>query len=157
MKSSLGADFADIVGRDLDALGAQLARYPDDASLWRVAGTVTNAPGNLVLHVVGNLRHYVGGVLGRSGYVRHRDEEFSRQGLTRDELLALVRSCRSEVVPVLAGLSDEVLAGAYPGELPPSMRGATTRRFLLHLSGHLMWHLGQVDYHRRLVAEAGPA
>jgi hypothetical protein len=157
MGSSLGADFAFILGRDLDALAAQIARYPDDASLWRVAGTVTNAPGTLTLHVVGNLRHYVGAVLGGSGYVRDRDAEFSRRGLTRDTLVDMVRACRSEVVPVLDGLSEAVLAGAYPGELPPSMRGATTRRFLLHLSGHFMWHLGQVDYHRRLLAEVAPA
>jgi uncharacterized damage-inducible protein DinB len=118
---------------------------------------VTNPPGSLTLHVVGNLRHYVGAVLGGSGYVRHRDEEFSRKGLSRDELVALVRACRTEVVPVLEGLSEALLVGPYPGELPASMVGATTRRFLLHLSGHCMWHRGQVDYHRRLLAEPGPA
>jgi uncharacterized damage-inducible protein DinB len=156
MESSLGADLAFLLGRDLDALAAQIGRYPDDASLWRIEGEVTNAAGTLALHVVGNLRHYVGGVLGGSGYVRDREAEFTRREPGREDLQAMVRACRAEVVPVLEGLDDRVLAGPYPGDLPASLRGATTRRFLLHLSGHLMWHLGQMDYHRRLLGGPGP-
>lgn len=151
MWSSVGSDFAHLLGRDLDSLAVQLERYPDDAAVWRAEGEVTNSAGTLVLHLLGNLRHYVGAVLGGSDYRRLRDEEFSQRGIGRDELVARVRACRAEVVPVLEALSDEVLAGPYPGELPPSMAGATTRRFLLHLWGHFMWHLGQVDYHRRLL------
>ncbi|NJD19843.1 MAG: DinB family protein [Gemmatimonadetes bacterium] len=157
MGSPLGADFAFILGRDLDALAAQIERYPDDASLWRVAETPANPTGTLTLHVVGNLRHYVGAVLGGSGYRRDREREFSRRDLGRKELVDLVRACRAEVVPVLQGLGEEALSGDYPGDLPTSMHGATTQRFLLHLAGHFMWHLGQADYHRRLLAVAGPA
>ena len=157
MGTPLGADFAFILGRDLDALAAQIERYPDDASLWRVTELVTNPTGTLTLHVVGNLRHYVGEVLGASGYRRDREREFSCRDLARQELVDLVRACRAEVVPVLERLTEEALSGDYPGDLPPSMRGATTRRFLLHLSGHFMWHLGQADYHRRLLAGAEPA
>jgi len=157
MSTSLGADLAHILGRDLESLASQIARYPDDASLWRTGGTTKNAAGTLALHLVGNLRHYVGAVLGGSSYVRVRDAVFSTRGIGREELLARIRACRSEVVPILERLGEDVLNGPYPGELPPSMAGATTRRFLLHLSGHLMWHLGQVDYHRRLLVESEPA
>lgn len=150
MSTTLGADFAHILGRDLDALATQISRYPDDASLWRLVGTIQNPPGTLVHHLVGNLRHYVGAVLGGSAYARDRAAEFSVRGTAKDELLLMIGACRAEVVPILASLSDEALAAPYPGELPASMAGATTRRFLLHLSGHFMWHLGQVDYHRRL-------
>lgn len=155
--SSLGADYAHILGRDLESLAAQVARYPDDASLWRVSGTIQNPAGTLVLHLVGNLFHYVGGVLGGSGYVRDRDAEFAGRGLSREELLGRIQACREQVVAVLGGVSDEVMAAPYPGVLPPSMAGATTHRFLLHLSGHFMWHLGQVDYHRRILVEGSRA
>ena len=155
--SSSGADFAYVFARDLESLGAQIAAYPDDASLWRVGGTTKNPAGALVLHLVGNLFHYVGAVLGGSTYVRDRDAEFATRGVGRDELLARVRACRAQVVPVLEGLGAEAMASPYPGVLPPSMTGATTHRFLLHLSGHFMWHLGQVNYHRRLFVEADKA
>lgn len=155
--STPGADFAFIFARDLESLAGQIAAYPDDASLWRVAGTIKNPPGALAQHLVGNLLHYVGAVLGDSGYVRDRDAEFVGRGLGRDELLAHIRACRAEVVQVLQDLDADVMASPYPGTLPPVMAGATTHRFLLHLSGHFMWHLGQVDYHRRLLIEAAGA
>lgn len=156
MSSTLGADFAYILGRDLESLAVHISRYPDDASLWRTGGTTKNAPGSLALHLVGNLRHFVGAILGGSDYVRDRDAEFSTTGLGREELVARIRACRAEVVPILEALQEDALSGPYPGEVPPHMKGATTRRFLLHLSGHLMWHLGQVDYHWRLLVESDP-
>lgn len=151
----LGEDYAHILGRDLGALAAQVEKYPDDASLWRVSGSILNPAGTLVLHLAGNLLHYVGAVLGGTGYVRDRDAEFAQRDVPRAELLARIEACRDAVVPVLASLPDEAFAAPYPGTLPPHLAGATTHRFLLHLSGHFMWHLGQVDYHRRLLAE-GP-
>lgn len=153
--SLLGEDYAHILGRDLSALAAQVEKYPDDASLWRVSGSILNPAGTLVLHLVGNLLHYVGGVLGGTGYARDRDAEFSGRDVSKAELVARVAACRETVVGVLAALPDEAFASPYPGALPPHLAGASTHRFLLHLSGHFMWHLGQVDYHRRLLVE-GP-
>ena len=152
--STLGADFAVIFGRDLESLATKVGAYPDEASLWRVGGTIKNPAGTLVLHLVGNLLHYVGAVLGGSDYVRDRDAEFSTRGVGREELLQRIWACRAEVVSALERVDDEAMSAPYPGVLPPSMTGATTHRFLLHLSGHFMWHLGQVDYHRRLLIEA---
>lgn len=151
---TLGGSFARILGRDLDRLAAQVERYPDDDALWKVGGTIQNPAGTLVLHLVGNLQHYIGAVLGGSEYVRDRDAEFAGRGASRGELLALIAGCRDEVVPTLEALPDDLVRAPYPGDLPPSMAGASTHLFLLHLSGHFMWHLGQVDYHRRLLVEA---
>lgn len=151
--SAAAQDFAWIVGRDLDALAGQIERYPDDEALWRVGGTILNPAGTLVLHLAGNLRAYVGAVLGGTGYVRDRDAEFSRRGVGRAELLALIATCRAEVVPALDALDPARLEAPYPGPLPGPLEGATTHRFLLHLCAHLGWHRGQVDYHRRLLVE----
>ena len=150
--NSLAGDLAAIMGRDLDALAAGIEAYPDDASLWRVSGNIINSGGTLALHVVGNLSHFVGAVLGGTGYVRDREAEFGDRDVSRAEILARIAACRDEVVSIVEGLDDDLLAGPYPGTLPPHLAGTTTRRFLLHLSGHLMWHRGQLDYHRRILA-----
>jgi hypothetical protein len=153
MSTTLGNDFARILGRDLDALAGQIAGYPDDESLWRIGGAILNSAGTLALHMVGNLEHYVGAVLGGSSYVRDRHREFSERDVSREEILSMVSGCRETVVSSLRNLADADALAPYPGELPPSMEGASTHLFLLHLSGHFLWHLGQVDYHRRLLVE----
>lgn len=151
MSGELGGDFAHILGRELDALAEQVGKYPDDASLWRVEGSILNSAGTLVLHLVGNLSHYVGAVLGGSGYVRDRDAEFQRRDVPRSELLAMIGTCKEDVVSALEALDDDQVTAAYPGQLPPFLTGATTHRFLVHLTGHFQWHKGQVDYHRRIL------
>jgi len=153
--STAGADFAYIFGRDLESLATQIGAYPDDATLWRVGGTIKNPAGTLALHLMGNLLHFVGAVLGGSDYVRDRDAEFSTRGVGREELLKRIWACRAEVVTALERVGDDVMSAPYRGTMPAYLAGATTHRFLLHLSGHFMWHLGQVDYHRRLLVESG--
>lgn len=153
MSTTLGNDFARILGRDLDALAGQIGGYPDDESLWRIGGTILNSAGTLALHMVGNLEHYVGAVLGGTDYVRDRHREFSERDVPREVIQGMVSRCQETVISTLRDLSDEAFLAPYPGELPRSMEGASTHLFLLHLSGHLLWHLGQVDYHRRLLVE----
>jgi hypothetical protein len=153
MSSTLGNDFARILGRDLDALAGQVAGYPDDQSMWRVGGTILNSAGTLALHMVGNLEHYVGAVLGGSDYVRDRHREFSERDVSREEILSMVSRCQETVISTLRDIADQDFMAPYPGELPRAMEGASTHLFLLHLSGHFLWHLGQVDYHRRILVE----
>jgi hypothetical protein len=150
--STLGKDFARIMGRDLDRLRDEVEAYASDADLWRVRGEIKNSAGTLALHLAGNLDHFVGAVLGHSGYVRDREAEFGDRDVPRDEILHRVASCRSAVVGTLNGLSDAALQLPYPGQLPPPLAGSTTHLFLVHLAGHLTWHLGQINYHRRLLA-----
>ncbi len=153
MSGTLGEDFARILGRDLDALAGQLAGYPDEEDLWRLSGTILNAPGTLALHLVGNLEHYVGAVLGGTDYARDRDAEFGERDVPRDEILGRISRCQETVLSTLRELPDDAVMSPYPGELPPAMAGASTHLFLLHLCGHFLWHLGQIDYHRRLLVE----
>jgi len=154
MGTTLGGDYARILGRDLDALRRHVEGYPDDESLWRIGGSILNSAGTLALHLVGNLEHYVGAVLGGTDYVRDRHREFSERDVARTEILERVSRCRETVVSTLQEIDDEQFLAPFPGELPPSMEGASTHLFLLHLSGHFLWHLGQMDYHRRILIEA---
>ena len=151
MSTSLASDFARIFDRDLAALATQLESYPDEAGMWRLGGSIKNSAGTLALHLAGNLEHFVGTVLGGTGYVRDREAEFGDRDVPRAELLERIARCRRTVADTLGTLDDEALRAPYPGRMPPSYEGANTHLFLLHLCAHLMWHLGQVDYHRRLV------
>ena len=63
--------------RDLGKLKEEVDSYQNEANLWIVTNDVSNSAGNLCLHLVGNLNHFIGAVLGDSGYVRQRDLEFS--------------------------------------------------------------------------------
>ncbi len=147
-------DFATIFLRDLDTLRQEVELYPDDAALWKTIPGLPNSGGTLALHLAGNLRHFIGGVLGETGYVRDRDAEFSTRALSRIDLIALIDAARSEVAKTLQGLGESVLDAAYPTLLMG--RSIPTRRFLLHLATHLTYHLGQLDYHRR-AATGSPA
>ena len=140
-------DLRKLLRRDLDTLAREIALYPDDASLWTAVPGQPTHVGNLALHLVGNLRHFVGAVLGGTGYVRERDLEFSTTGRTREELAALIALAKAEVDAALASLPDARLAEPYPQDI----RGErlATRLVLQHLATHLAFHLGQLDYHRR--------
>lgn len=148
---SRAAAFRALFVRDLDRLAGEVEAYPDDASLWRVDGLIANSGGTLALHLAGNLQHFVGALLGGSGYVRDREREFAARGLGRRELLDEIAAARAAVDAALADLPDEVLDAPWTGG-GPLPDGATTAAMLLHLSGHLMYHTGQVNYHRRLLA-----
>ena len=138
--------------RDLNKLKAEIELYENEADLWKKPGDVPNSAGNLCLHLNGNLQHFFGAVLGATGYVRDRDAEFSSVGISREAMISDVESTLAVVKSTLAKLSDDDLAAIYPIEV--FGKPMTTGFFLTHLATHLDWHLGQINYHRRMVAAA---
>ena len=153
--STLAKDFAAVFDRELGLLEEEIAAYRDDADLWTTIGAQKNAPATLAIHVVGGLNAMVGASLGNTGYIRDRDLEFSRRGVSRDDVIQMIRYCRDTIVPIIAGLDDDSLAGIHPGPVPPALKGITTQRFLMHLLWHVGWHRGHIYYHR-LGIEAPP-
>lgn len=139
----------DLYARDLQRLRDAVAAYPDDDALWRTAGAISNSGGTLCLHLCGNLRHFIGHTLGGHAYVRDREREFSARGLTRAELLAEVDRMRIEVLGTLAALEPTALERTFPQHLME--REWRTDELLVHLHGLLCYHLGQLDYHRRIL------
>ena len=135
--------------RDLEKLVTELEAYTDESKLWVRAGEIKNPAGNLVLHLHGNLNHFVGKILGKLEFVRDREAEFSRSDVPRAELIAMVRATSGMLETVLPALNPEDLEKPYPLEVLGYPM--TSGYFLIHLYGHLNWHLGQVNYHRRLV------
>lgn len=142
--------WTELFQRDLELLGGELLATPEE-HLWETTGAIRNSIGTLTLHLCGNLQHFVGAVLGGSGYVRDRDAEFATRGSSRDELLHGVEEARMMVVRVLSSLPPERLLEPMQ-QVPPRFEGSSIGFYLAHLSGHLAYHLGQVNYLRRALS-----
>lgn len=136
--------------RDLDKLKTEVTQYSNEADLWKTSGEITNSAGNLTLHLIGNLKHFFGAVLGGTGFVRDRDAEFSTGGVSRAELLTEIDAAKADVRSTLEKLTDADLAADYPIEV--FGHPMTTEYFVTHLATHFNYHLGQVNYHRRMLA-----
>ncbi|MGE3276129.1 MAG: DinB family protein [Vicinamibacterales bacterium] len=145
--------------RDLACFVREVELCPDDERLWQVVPGITNSVGNLGLHVAGNLQHFVGAVLGGTGYVRRREDEFGRRAGTRAEVVAALEAASGTIRAVLPRVTAEALAAPFPEQ--PGGHTINTGVFLQHLASHLALHLGQAGYLRRIVtanpASAGPS
>jgi uncharacterized damage-inducible protein DinB len=137
-----------IFERDLNKLITEIESYNDEDKLWITEGTIANSAGNLCLHLIGNLNTYIGGELGKSGYIRDRDAEFSLKNIHKSELLNNIESTKQVVLDTLDKISVDDLEEEYPIEV--FERRTTVSFFLVHLATHLNYHLGQINYHRRL-------
>ena len=135
--------------RDLERLRQEIDLYKDESDLWHIENDIANSAGNLCLHLIGNLNTYIGAELGKTGYVRHRELEFSLKYIPKAELLSKIDETIKVVEKVLDDLTDEQLSEEYP--ILVFAAKTSTQYFLVHLATHLSYHLGQINYHRRLL------
>jgi hypothetical protein len=135
--------------RDLNRLTKEIESYGDETNLWNTTDQITNSAGNLVLHLVGNLKHFIGKEIGGYDYQRNREFEFSGKDVPRAELLKEINSCKTQVIVSLEGMDGSLLSTNYPLEVFGHQMDHSF--FLLHLYGHLNYHLGQINYHRRFL------
>jgi uncharacterized damage-inducible protein DinB len=135
--------------RELDGFAREVELCPNDDVLWKTVPGVANSVGNLALHVCGNLQHFIGAILGHTGYVRDRQAEFGTNSGTRADVVEEIRRTIVVVDRVLSSLPDDALDRDYP----QPVHGLTlpAHRFLMHLSAHLAHHLGQAGYLRRIL------
>ncbi len=150
---SITRDLASLFDRDLAKLTQQIEAFPTDEALWQTLPGVTNAAGNLALHIEGNLREFVGRQLGNLPYERKRELEFNSKGQSRDELSKRLAEVRRSIPPIIKELSAEQMQMEYPEVVLGA--ATSTQEFLIHLYGHLNWHLGQIDYLRRILLTDG--
>jgi len=135
--------------RELKKLQTEISLYKDEDNLWLVKEGISNSAGNLCLHLLGNLNHFIGTSLGNTGYVRYRDDEFSLKNIPRQDLLMNIDNCILIVHGSLQKLTDADLEKDFPLEFNGKI--ISTLHMLIHLHGHLTYHLGQINYHRRLL------
>jgi Protein of unknown function (DUF1572) len=135
--------------REIATLERELDLYPDDASLWKELPGLPNPAGNLVLHLAGSLQHFFGATLGNTGYQQNREAEFSTRNVSRSDLKQELSSARQGVIAAFEHLTEDSLTQVFPVQFADAP--FSIRLTLLQFLGHLAYHLGQVDYHRRVV------
>lgn len=136
--------------RDLNKLKTEILEYKNEHNLWLTEKGVANSAGNLCLHLIGNLNTFIGAELGKTGYVRDRPLEFSLKDVPRAELISSIDEIIDIIDRSLDSLTDSDLDEDYP--VTKIVEGGSSIGFMLvHLAGHLAYHLGQINYHRRLL------
>jgi hypothetical protein len=135
--------------RDLSKLKGEIESYPDENSIWEIRSDINNSAGNLTLHLIGNLNTYIGAELNKTGYIRNRELEFTLKNIPRVQLIQSIEATISVIENVLDQLSVKDLKKEYPTLIWE--KKTSTEYVLIHLTTHLAYHLGQINYHRRLL------
>ena len=138
-----------LFNRDLNRLKKEIESYTSEEKIWIIDKQIANSSGNLCLHIAGNLNTYIGKELGGINYIRNRDQEFSLRNIPRSELVKKITGLMSIIDQVLSKLDESELSKEYPLFVLDTR--TSTEYMLVHLATHLAYHLGQVNYHRRLL------
>lgn len=135
--------------RDLNKLQSEIELYQNEKNLWLIEKNIANSAGNLCLHIIGNLNTYIGAEFGKTNYIRNRDLEFSQKDIPRAELVSKIKETILIVNKSLDQLTEEDLKKEYP--VLVFDKKTSVEYYLIHLTTHLAYHLGQINYHRRLL------
>ena len=138
-----------LFNRDLKRVINEIEQYNNEVDIWKIKGQINNSAGNICLHLVGNLKTYIGKELGETNYIRNRELEFSSKNVPRQELIKIVENTIEIITQTLDNLNEDMLATEYP--ILVLENKTSTEYLLVHLTTHLTYHLGQINYHRRLI------
>lgn len=140
-----------IFDRDLKQLKVEIDLYKNENKIWFVENEISNSAGNLCLHLIGNLNTYIGNVFGKTDYIRNRPQEFSLKNISKADLILKIEATQVVVEEALNKIKEDELLIDYP--LLVFENKTSTEYMLIHLTTHLAYHLGQINYHRRLLDE----
>ena len=143
-------DFTDFFEKGLNKLIDEINLYNNEDDLWKIKEGISNSGWNLTLHLIGNLNHFIGAILTNTDYIRERDKEFSLKNIPRTQLIEAINNINAVIKNTLPVLSEDDLQKEFPVKI--NNKTSSTRFILMHLLTHLNYHLGQVNYHRRLIS-----
>lgn len=146
MKTSL----VQLFQRDIEKLQKEIQLYSNEEIFWKIDNDIKNSAGNLAIHLIGNLNHFIGATLGDTGYIRQRDKEFNDKNIPRKLIIEQLDTIKETIEKVILKLTENELINEYPIPVFKN-ESMTTEYFLIHLYGHFNYHLGQINYHRRLL------
>jgi hypothetical protein len=119
------------------------ARSVTEEQLWVKPFPFGNSIGHLLLHLTGNLNHYVGALIAGSGYTRHREHEFTdATRYPRDEVLSRFHQAVAMVAETLSTQDDSAFLTPVSGQPPIQTRLG----LFLVCAAHLNNHVGQMSY-----------
>ncbi len=135
--------------RDLDKLIEEISLFKNEEDVWKIKKGISNSAGNLTLHLIGNLNYFIGTALGHTNYVRDREKEFSLKDIPREKLVGDIKDLQTMIENTLSKIQSEELKKDFPWTF--NDKELSTENMLIHLSAHLNYHLGQVNYLRRIL------
>jgi len=114
-----------------------------EEEIWRRPNAETPSVGNLVLHLMGNVRQYIVSGLGGAPDRRRRSAEFAETGpLPTPELLSRLEALMAEV--------EATLGRVDPASLLAKRRvqgfDESGLSILVHVVEHFSYHVGQISY-----------
>ncbi|MEO9022046.1 MAG: DUF1572 family protein [Ginsengibacter sp.] len=142
-------NIADLYERDLEKLAKEISLYKNENDLWKAKEGIINPGGNLAVHIIGSVNYFVGSILGNTGYVRDRDGEFSVKNISREQILADLENAKKMAVKVLSAIPEEEMKKEYPIKI--AGQTSPVRDTLVFFLAHLNYHLGQLNYLRRMI------
>jgi uncharacterized damage-inducible protein DinB len=129
--------------RHMAARVEKAARSVTEQQLWTKPFPFGNSIGHLVLHLTGNLNHYIGAIVAGSGYVRRREHEFTDpERYPLDELLGRFHEAVDMVARALDSQNDSSFATPVPDQPPIQTRLG----LFLVCASHMNNHVGQMSY-----------
>jgi hypothetical protein len=145
----LNTTLANFYERDIRKLIEEINLFQNEENLWRTHGSVRNSCGTLALHIIGGTNYLIGTTLAHTGYVRDRDNEFTDRGVKRKDLVSQLEALIPMINKTLTGFTSEQMEANYP----IMFDGATRSNYyvLIQLLAHLNYHLGQINYLRRIL------
>ena len=147
----LNKNLIELFARDLNKLIKEIELYSTEDNLWKVSEGISNSAGNLTLHIIGNLNTFIGATLGNTGYQRNREAEFSSKNVPRATIIEQLNNTINVIESTLSKITEHDMEKNFPVVVFKEKGETSTAYFLMHLSTHLNYHLGQINYHRRLL------
>ena len=115
----------------------------NESALWHRPNEVSNAIGNQVLHLCGNIHQYVISSLGNQKDIRNRSMEFSeRNGHSKKELISLINQTVAAALDIIASIDETTLLKVRPVQTY-SFSGV---QVLIHATEHFSYHTGQIAF-----------
>ena len=136
--------------RDLNRLSEEITKTSPEF-LYKKTDNIKNSIGNLALHLCGNLSHFIAHVLGKDSYIRKRDDEFNTNSLSKNDIINEVSHTITRLEETAGSVNSIDLSKDFP--IKVFSENMSTEAFLIHLYGHLNYHLGQINYLRRFNSE----
>jgi uncharacterized damage-inducible protein DinB len=131
---------------------ACFAKLSDD-QIWMRNSPSENAPGNLVLHLCGNVRQWIGSYVGGLEDVRNRPEEF-RTDIQMDRAALLAQL--DETLALALDVLGRVPAGQLPERIPvQDGQVKSVLEAIYHVVGHFQQHTGQIIFITKLLTSEG--
>ena len=135
--------------RDIHKLIEEINLFKNEENIWQTTSSLKNSCGNLVLHIIGGMNYLIGTTLAHTEYVRNRDQEFIQKNVEKKKLIAKLEELITMINQTLNNLTPEQMENEYPIFFDKPKTSVSY--VLVQLLAHLNYHLGQVNYLRRIL------